>query len=772
MDEWGNAVVRIVQSMVDAYALIERVGNGQASANERGRLYDAFVTLGMTDKTEQNSNNEKSRALLLSIIDAQVESGLDSAAELTSLVSAWKSWLALNGHRGNSANKVPTPGTTFLTHDELKLLGLELNSRETGPDSMWTTINREIQSYNGDFATFYSTISSRTESLNNAWLEAQEKAVAEGKSGAAETGAQLLAAVKKIYEASEKNTASALKLSDFSAAGVSGLTGITLAGFSSFLDSSALGSAHTSTVADIQKLVNAYNFLLDTAGTAAQTSKARDFYDAIDLLLQGNRASEMDQIPYATSSVSRPPTRTPKLPLLQSMVAIRNDDEVDTYPELDAMASAAHKVLMFSMSHFNVNLPRLWDKNTMVRYDPWSKSWNQDELDQAIGKHRDYWDSNYRSLENHYDQTMKLVGIDRYGNFLGEFKSKLVEYQEKAFVLESSESDQKIYKPAAPKKDLVISDLIGPKEPPEDAIAKLQAPIPFLRDAWLSAKAAGLSFPFLENLGTDFMKALVDNETIEFMRFEPNLPNLENLKLPITADLADALSLIPGYDQLNLPVSLPVGLTGGLSLIPRIAIGADNYWLQSIRAGEDRSLSDLLLNSIYMLDKHEVDGQFIDVPELEVDLSLMASIAAILGDKNGLASIYAELFGKLNLALDVDLDADDSGKLRLYDVLESLMDMSGEGSPIAHLADKISDFIDVKGALDLELGAELGATLDLEKGDLSSLGTVAGALASAYLLASEIDDDLPTRFNLSWEPSFTVPLFSFDTAQGSAVINV
>jgi hypothetical protein len=173
-----------------------------------------------------------------------------------------------------------------------------------------------------------------------------------------------------------------------------------------------------------------------------------------------------------------------------------------------------------------------------------------------------------------------------------------------------------------------------------------------------------------------------------------------------------------------------------------------------------------------MLDKHEVDGQFIDVPELEVDLSLMASIAAILGDKNGLASIYAELFGKLNLALDVDLDADDSGKLRLYDVLESLMDMSGEGSPIAHLADKISDFIDVKGALDLELGAELGATLDLEKGDLSSLGTVAGALASAYLLASEIDDDLPTRFNLSWEPSFTVPLFSFDTAQGSAVINV
>jgi hypothetical protein len=317
----------------------------------------------------------------------------------------------------------------------------------------------------------------------------------------------------------------------------------------------------------------------------------------------------------------------------------------------------------------------------------------------------------------------------------------------------------------------VISDLASNTVAPEDALAKMLDSVPLVRDAWLSAKAAGLSFPFLQDLGLDFGKALLDNETIEFIRFEPKLPSLDNLELPLIYDLANLLSLIPGYDQLNLPLSLPVGLTGGISLIPRIAIGADNYWLQSIRAGEGRDLLDLLLNSIYMLDLHEVDGVLVDAPELELDLSLMASIAAILGDEKGLASIYAKLFGKLNLALDVDLDADDSGKLRLYDALGSLVDTSGDGSLIANLADNIFDVIDISGALDLELGANLGATLDLEKGDLSSLGAVAGALASAYLLASEIDDDLPTRFNPSWDPSFTVPIFNFDTATGSAFFN-
>ena len=109
---------------------------------------------------------------------------------------------------------------------------------------------------------------------------------------------------------------------------------------------------------------------------------------------------------------------------------------------------------------------------------------------------------------------------------------------------------------------------------------------------------------------------------------------------------------------------------------------------------------------------------------------------------------------------------------RLYDALGSLVDTSGDGSLIANLADNIFDVIDISGALDLELGAKLGATLDLEKGNLSSLGTVAGALASAYLLASKIDDDLPTRFNPSWDPSFTVPIFNFDTANGSWLLNV
>jgi hypothetical protein len=500
-----------------------------------------------------------------------------------------------------------------------------------------------------------------------------------------------------------------------------------------------------------------------------------------DLLLQADRAQELENIPYANSTKSRPDSRLPALPLLQGIVSTRTDAQVDTYAELDAIVTATREVLMASMAN-----EKLWVLAGLQKHAPWKS--DASALYQAIARFKDY------KTTLSVDQ-LKLIGFpEATEETLNTVKSKLASYANGQYELtrvdyweavvgtnRSVSRTAEYYKPTAPKKLLTLADLGSSAAPPADQISKLLEAVPNVKAFWDQLKALGVEFPILNQLGPDLAKALWDNELVEFIRFTPDLPSIEDAGFAYNYNLAQ---LLPFYDTINnvVPFSLPVGLEASASVIPRLSIGVDNYWLQSIRNQEGKPFLDLLANSIYLFDEHEVDGTMIDLPELELDLSLLVTAGAMLGQAKGLANLYAEIFGGLNFSLEADLKADDTGKLRLADLFDSLLDLppdtglssviaAGPGNLFAMLGDNILDLVDFKGALDLTAGGELGLNVDLTPEDKSNLGAVTQALSDAYAAAASWLD-LETHFNWKMGGEFTIPIFQFDTANGSFLLNV
>lgn len=766
---------RGIQTGVDAYDRIQRVAKGQGSAADLAGLLEAFEAVGIINRSSAGFGffdsprydnvpidgvytDPKARALLTDLVRAQSPQDLDSSAELAQFAQAWAAWLRLNGHN----NRNFQGPAEDLSLEQFQTLGLSFLT----PEVQLKAINDEIRSYSGDSATFFSAISKRVEAINAAWIAEQES-----KAGNGSTGQTLVGAISKIRDAAETDTARAtLTLDDFARAGVSGLTAKTLPGFVSFLDSPVIGRAETLGTSEIQKLVNYHALLLQSAGTKVDSTSALPFYVAIDGLLRSGRAAEMEHIPFANASISRSAgLRTASLPLLQSIVANLKPSQVDEYAELDAIFEAAREMLKASMSN-----EKLWLREGLEKHEPWKS--NAQALDQAIANYKGY------NTTLTVDQ-LKLIGFpDATEATLARVKETLADYAARSYkTLQTSiyvgsgrgtySKTFEYYEPKAPsaEKLLKITDLGATVAPPNDQIAALLESMPNVKAFWEALKAAGVEFPILEQLNGDLAQALWNNDLIEFMRFTPSLPTID-IELPFSYNVAQ---LLPFYDQVNavLPFSLPVEFKGEFSLIPRLSIGADNYWLQSIRAQEGRPIAEILGNSIYLIDDYDIDGVRYDLPELEIDLSLIGSVGAILGKQNGLANLYARLFGGVDLSIDFDLIGDSSGKLRLADMLDTLGDFAGSANVLERLADNLFDVINVSGSLDLTLGGEMGLHVDLTPADRSDLGAITAALISAYETAASWLD-LETQFDWSVNPKLTVPVFSFDTASGSWLLNV
>jgi hypothetical protein len=762
-------LVSLTQKRVDAYTLIQRVAGGRNTPEDIPKVVDSVGHV-LQRSFDMKFKNDKANSLLLKMIQALGPAELDSKAEITELVTNAEAWLALNGHRGDPTVKNPTPGSTSLTAAQFKALGLEVLS-----ESSLTTINDTIKSYNGDFTQFYSTVRTQVSTLNKAWLEAQEKAVADGGGDDAAIGLALAAAVNKIRDAAEDNTAGTLTLEDFSRAGLTGLSAKTLAGFASFMDSTVLGKAQFGSISAAQKAIDAYNVLLETAGASVDSTKAKRFYEAIDTLLQGDRAKEMEHIPHVNYTKSRPDSRIPTLPLLQQIIATRTDEQVDTYAEVDAIVTAAREVLMASMAD-----KALWagvptSSEGVYGHEPWKSERSTSALAGAIIKHSDY------KTTLTVDQ-LKLIGFsEATEETLTTVKATLATFPHKQFdVLQFRARDKNgnytgrnddYYKPAAPKTFLKLSDLGTADNASPDRIADLLKDLPAVKAFWLAAKDLGLEFPILNDLGNDLIMKFVDNELIDLIRFTPKLPSIENLSLPLSYNLAE---LLPFYDTIDavVPFEVPVTAEAIISIIPRLSIGADTWALQSIRNQEGRSPLELLANSIYLLDEYEVDGAIYDLPELEIDVSLIASLGAMLGKSNGLANLYAEIFGGLGLNLEVDIIGDDSGKLRIGDMLGTLADVPPDSTLVQQLADNLFDVIHFSGGLDLTLGAKLGVNVDLTPEDRSDLGAITTLLLDAYNALPDWLQFADEEFNWEIGPEFTYPIVQFDSSQDLWFLNV
>jgi hypothetical protein len=172
------------------------------------------------------------------------------------------------------------------------------------------------------------------------------------------------------------------------------------------------------------------------------------------------------------------------------------------------------------------------------------------------------------------------------------------------------------------------------------------------------------------------------------------------------------------------------------------------------------------------MDEYDVDGVLTDLPELEFDLSLITSLGVMLGKSDGLANLYAKIFGELGLGLEMDIVGDDSGRLRIADMLGKLTDLEGEEPLLERLADNLFDVINFSGGLDLTLGAKLGVNVDLTPEDRSNLGTITTLLLDAYNALPEWLQFAESEFNWEVGPEFTHPIFRFDTAQDHWFLNV
>jgi hypothetical protein len=480
----------------------------------------------------------------------------------------------------------------------------------------------------------------------------------------------------------------------------------------------------------------------------------------------------MEHIPYANASLSRKGSRSfVALPLLQSIIANLQPTQVDEYAELDAIYNAANEMLKASMAN-----ELLWVRDALKKVEPWKS--NVQALDEAIGKYKGY------KTTLSVDQLKQVGFTDATDETLASVKAKLAAYAAKTYkTLETDvpaasssgryyTSTVKYLEPKAPGADklLKITDLgASLPTPAADQISKLLDSVPSVKALWEALKAAGVEFPILEHLDGNFAKALWNNDLIEFVRFTPKLPTV-TAEMPFSYNLA---TLLPFYDQVKaiLPFSLPVEFKADFSLIPRLAMGADNYWLQSIRAQENRPAAEIFGNSLYLIDDYDVDGTMYDLPELEMDLSLLGSVGAMLGKQDGLGNLYAKLLGGIDLDIDLDLVGDASGKVRLADMLDSLSDFAGSANVLERLADNLFDVINISGSLDMHMGADLGVNVNTNPADRSDLNFLTKLAVDAYQVLAKTTG-LPTEFHWNTTPGFTVPIFSFDTANGSWLLNV
>ena len=146
-----------------------------------------------------------------------------------------------------------------------------------------------------------------------------------GKSSTEAANAQA-AALAKISAAAEADsaTASSPALTDYTAAGVTGVTAANLGAINSALDTAAVNGVAVDTTAEVQALVDAYNAVLTAAdGTADGDAGAT-------------------QAQYGLLGVTG--LDTPATSLLNSVVDKSPTTAVDTVPELQALADAAKAV--------------------------------------------------------------------------------------------------------------------------------------------------------------------------------------------------------------------------------------------------------------------------------------------------------------------------------------------------------------------------------------------------------------------------------------------
>ena len=274
------------QALVNSYSAILDAADG-IDDNDVNPTQADYARIGVTGV---NTNEE--RRLLGDVIDVKSAVDVDTIPEVQALASAVQAVMdAANGNTG-------TPGKAQL--DSLEITGVT--------DDNLAAVQNAIQGTNND-GTDVDTL-----------VELQALITT--------TATAVTNALNVIQTAAENNTAtnSTPSESDYTDAGVSGVNAGNLAAINSALNSTAVNGAAVDTAAEVQDLVNSYGAIL----AAADGSDDND--------------TNPTQADYARIGVTGVDTNEEQS-LLGDVIDVKNAGDVDTIPEVQALAGAVQAVM-------------------------------------------------------------------------------------------------------------------------------------------------------------------------------------------------------------------------------------------------------------------------------------------------------------------------------------------------------------------------------------------------------------------------------------------
>jgi hypothetical protein len=281
--------------------------------------------------------------------------------------------------------------------------------------------------------------------------------------------------------------------------------------------------------------------------------------------------------------------------------------------------------------------------------------------------------------------------------------------------------------------------------------------IPDLKKFYLSLLDNGFAFPFLND--SALIQKLWLGEPVDLFTFDPPFRQwltqasggvkantgvdlsaaIDALSSPIKLFDVDLLAMglkaagVPtSVLDTILPVQIPLKGIFEASIVPRLSFGADtgglNKWWNTDYSADGSTLGDIglgivdLLNGFYIRDSYMQGGGLVDLPELEINMSLLGQLGIQVGKPDYIVDAQANVTAGFDLKLAMDLENSDVyGKVRLSDMVGQLF-----SDPL--------EVLDVKAALDFFLKAQAGASIDFspDKGELSTTMSLLASAASAF----------------------------------------
>ena len=692
--------------------------------------------------------------IMLDIIKAQKAEGVDTWQELKEL---WQIEKQIEDLTGNRTTVAPVRGWKVfgpsysdvsgykLSFEQFERIGLPILSRS---DTVLEAANKKIWDIPGytwaemkpnNFKDFYNQVANIIRTSNSVWLK---------NNGTDESGLVSSALQKFMTAADPNGDINSITLVDFQTLGISAIQASELPFFRSMLDSDVINAQEVNTVARVRDLVDAVNTVVRTANDQAVDAKA--FYSAIDLLLGKIKLGDLTKYPDISNSYAEVLNYIPRanigginqlkstesLPLFQAIVKRLNAVDVDTYDELRALADITKDIELTTMK-----ANKVWDTHSLA-YHP------TDLNEKIVTAYK-----NYKSTLSAAD--LKLLGYENADNAtaiavqtaLADFNKNVdsTKYTRYTYTFGSTSvyKDFTTYEARVTNLntlDLDALDKLVGDYSNSGFFTELLSKSKPLKDFWDAFRKAGFDLPFISDPA--FLQKLWTDEPLDLLTFKPAIPSLDTGVINLfNLDLIEAAgvdTLLPGF-------SAPLSASFAAKIQPHLSFGIDTGGLiQASDLPDDTGLltwdvMQALLNGFYINDLYTSGESLMDLPELDLNLSLQGLLGLNIGKVDSLFNAYAQVGSSLDLNVNYDLNddnADEAGKVRMGDLFELLF------------TDPLS-IGDLEGSLKQTFSAQAKAVIDITPSDWGFLKDSKSLVDLTKAVATALDF-------LGWNTDYTL----------------